>query len=337
MAAAAPEGSIRDYVALQSFSRPILRYLDDPDISEICVNRPGEVWIEKHGEQTCYKVAELTFTHLYTFAGLVADYSSQYISPEKPILSATLPGGFRVQFVIPPASLKDHVVISIRKQTVMELSMDEYEKAGMFSQTRVAALDDVTAEDPLAELLKNKQYREFLTTAIASKKNIVVSGGTGTGKTTFLNACLKSIPAHERIITIEDVDELRVPHANAARLFYSRGDQGVGKHTVSELLTSCLRLRPDRILFGELRGVETYDYLESINTDHPGSITTIHSNSPASCLARMATMVLRAKLGLSFEEIKAYLDSIIDIVVQIERTRHGRVIKEIRYARLDPT
>ncbi len=325
----AEEQELQDFIALLTFSRPIKHYLDQPDISEISVNRPGEVWIEKGHKRTCYAVPELTFEHLLTFANLVADFSEQHISPQNPILSATMPGGYRIQFVIPPACSKEHVVLSIRKKTVTRLCLEDYHASGFFDEVTLASIDQDAGADPLTDLLESRNYKEFLRQAVLAKKNIVISGQTSSGKTTFASALLEEIPEDERIITIEDADELDPPQPNHVRLFFSRGGQGVSKHTAADLLRACLRLRPDRIFFGELRGEEAADFVDSINTAHPGSITTIHANGTRLAIHRIYDMMNNQ---MPFEQFKNYITSVIEVFVHIVSTPAGRRIGEIYYS-----
>lgn len=324
-----------DFVGLKAFSKPLKQFLDDPDISEIHINRPGEVWIEKKSKVSCHTIPELTFRQLETFVGLVADFSDQYIRTENPLLSAAMPDGYRIQVVVPPACLANHVIISIRKQTVVDLTLDDYELQGTFNKTRISSFDNAQEEDQLAGLLKENRLSEFCRQAVLQKKNIILSGSTGSGKTTFLNALIKVIPGTERLLTIEDVDEIRLIQPNNARLFFSRGGQGRGNHTTGDLLNACLRLNPDRIIFGELRGEETIDYLESINTAHPGSITTVHANNPESCIERLIVMTQKGDFGLNYADVKRYVKNIIDVVIQIDSVGKRREITGIRYNGLE--
>lgn len=325
------DSKVEDYVGLKAFSKPINEFLEDPTISEICINRPGEAWVEKGCETFFHKVPELTYRHLETFIGLVADFSEQHINKKHPLLSASMPNGYRIQAVIPPATLANTVVISIRKQTVVNLTIDDYEKSGAFNHTQVSSFQQTQSDDFLCDLLRKNKIREFCEQAVLTKKNIIVSGSTGSGKTTFLNALIKDIPDTERLITIEDVDEIRLTQKNHARLFFSRGGQGKGQHTTSDLLRACLRLNPNRIMFGELRGEEAIDYLESINTAHPGSITTVHANNPESCLERLIVMTQKGNFGLSYSDVKRYVQSIVDVIIQINPIGGRREITGILY------
>jgi len=319
-------------VAIHTFLRPLAPFLAQDGITEISINRPEEVWIEKKGEMERHAVPELDFAHIRTLANLVAKYSEQQISEQTPLLSATLPGGYRVQIVLPPAVEAGQVAISIRKQALLDISLEDYEKLGAFEGINKKTAQDLENEDRLSFLFKHGQYLEFIETALLAKKNILISAGTSTGKTTFLNACLKVIPEKERLLTIEDAREVRISHPNRVHMIVSRGDQGLAKVTPQQLLEASLRLRPDRIILGELRGVEAFAYLRAINSGHPGSITTIHADSPQLAFEQLALMVLQADLGMERPQILEYIQAILPIVVQLKRGERGcRYISEIYY------
>ncbi len=272
---------------------------------------------------------ELTVQHLERLARMVAGSTRQTINQETPLLSATLPTGERIQCVLPPAA-RHGPALSIRKQIIRNLSIEEYGKLGAFDAVHIISKQDASAADTkIRKLLADGQIEAFITQAARSRKNILLSGGTSTGKTTFLNAILKEIPTGERIITIEDTPELMPPHPNCLSLIASKGDQGISHVTIQDLLEASLRLRPDRILLGELRGKEAYSFLRAVNTGHPGSITTIHADSPQSALEQICLMVMQAGLGLKHEEIMAYIRSVIDIVIQLKRTGGTRHVSDM--------
>lgn len=319
-------------VAIHTFLRPLSPFLNQDGIAEISINRPGEAWIEKSGEMECHAVPELAFSHIRSLANLVARYSEQQISEETPLLSATLPGGYRVQIVLPPAVEAGSVAISIRKQTLLDMDLESYEKLGAFERINDKTVQEREEQKKLFYLFERKNYRWFIEAALLLKKNILISAGTSTGKTTFLNACLKAIPHTERILTIEDAREVKTPHANRVHLLSSRGGQGLAKVTPQQLLEASLRLRPDRIILGELRGAEAFAYLRAINSGHPGSITTIHADSPTLAFEQLALMVMQADLGMERPQILEYIKSIIPIVVQLKRGEKGkRYISEVYY------
>ena len=310
------------------------KYLNDPDISEICVNRPGELWIEKAGEPEMLFIEnkEITDDILWRLGRLVANYTDQSIAANKPLLSASLPSGERIQFATPPVS-RFGVALSIRKQVMRDLSLDDYREMGAFESIKENSASKTDINQTLQSHLDASEYQDFISAAIRAKKNIIVSGGTSTGKTTLLNAILKEIEPHERIVTIEDTPEVMPPQKNHVSLLASKGDQGQSKVTIQDLLEASLRFRPDRILLGELRGKEAYSFLRAVNTGHPGSITTIHADTPQGALEQICLMVMQANLGLTHDQIMAYISSIIDVVIQLKRIGGKRTISEIWYPR----
>jgi type IV secretion system protein VirB11 len=319
-------------VAIHTFLRPLAPFLNQEGVTEISINRPEEVWIEKKGDMKQHFVPELDFSHIRTLSNLVAKYSEQRISEETPLLSATLPGGYRVQIVLPPAVEAGMVAISIRKQALLDINLEDYEKLKAFASINKRSSQEIENEGCLTSLFQKQNYREFIESALLAKKNILISAGTSTGKTTFLNACLKAIPQNERILTIEDAREVKLSHPNRVHLLSSRGGQGLAKVTPQQLLEASLRLRPDRIILGELRGVEAFSYLRAINSGHPGSITTIHADSPQLAFEQLTLMVMQADLGMERPQILEYIRTIIPIVVQLKRREKGhRYISEIYY------
>ena len=320
------------YAALETYLAPFKTLFAEDGVNEIMVNKPQEVWIEKRGEMRLEVIPELDFEHLLGLGRLVAQSTDQMISEEKPLLSATLPNGYRIQVIFPPACEPGCVAMSIRKGSGLQLTLEDYDKMGAFNSTATKELDDPN-NIILADFIKNNKIREFLEKAILCKKNIIISGGTSTGKTTFTNAALLSIPHEERIITVEDAREIQLPqHPNKVNLLSSKGGQGRAKVTTQDLIEACLRLRPDRIIVGELRGAEAFSFLRAINTGHPGSISTLHADAPAMALEQLKLMVMQAGLGMPPEEIKNYILAVIDIVIQLKRGDGGRrYISEIYF------
>lgn len=319
-------------VYLKQYMGLFEKYLNDPDISEICVNKPGELWIEKAGEPEMLFIEnkEITDDILWRLGRLVANYTDQSIAANKPLLSASLPSGERIQFATPPVS-RFGVALSIRKQVMRDLSLDDYREIGAFERLKESSASKIDIYQTLQSHLDACEYQDFISAAIRAKKNIIVSGGTSTGKTTLLNAILKEIEPHERIVTIEDTPEVMPPQKNHVSLLASKGDQGQSKVTIQDLLEASLRFRPDRILLGELRGKEAYSFLRAVNTGHPGSITTIHADTPQGALEQICLMVMQANLGLTHDQIMAYISSIIDVVIQLKRIGGKRTISEIWY------
>ena len=317
---------------LTRYLEPLRPWLDEAAVSEISVNVPGKVWIEAAGKpREEFDVPELTADLLAQLSRQVAASTDQLINEEKPLLSAALPTGERVQVVAPPAAPNGYA-LSIRKQVLKNMSLDDYAKQGAFDMTQLSREVDISDEvKSLQKALKKGEVQEFLSLAVRTHQNMVISGGTSTGKTTFLNALLQEIPMDERIITIEDTREVSAPHGNLLNLIAAKGDQGKSLITIQDLLEASLRLRPDRIILGELRGKEAYTFLRAINTGHPGSICTLHADSPAGAIEQLSLMVLQANLGLSRSEIKDYVSSKIDIVIQLKREGSRRFISAIQF------
>jgi len=317
---------------LSRYLEPFRPWLDKPNVSEISVNLPGEIWVEAAGEPRArFEVKELSADLLAQLARQIAANTDQLINEERPLLSAALPDGERVQVVAPPAAPNGYA-LSIRKQVLRNLSLDDYSKQGAFDMTKTGK--DMELDSSVKELracLKKNEIQKFLSLAVKYQQNMIISGGTSTGKTTFLNALMQEIPNDERIITIEDTREVNAPHGNQLNLIAAKGDQGKALITIQDLLEASLRLRPDRIILGELRGKEAYTFLRAINTGHPGSISTLHADSPAGAIEQLSLMVLQANLGLSRSEIKDYVFNMIDIVVQLKREGSRRYISAIQY------
>lgn len=313
------------FTALDTFLEPLAALFAEEGIQEISINRPGEAWVEKFGDMRREELPQLTAEHLRSLALLVAQSTSQMISEEKPLLSATLPGGYRIQVVFPPACADNGIAISIRKQAAMVMDLDTYEKLGAFEQTKTGLGVHDPLDDVLAELYAKGDVKGFISHAIRHKKNVIISGGTSTGKTTFMNAALKEIPSTERIITVEDAREVQIDHIpNRVHMMVSKGGQGRSKVTTQELIEACLRLRPDRIIVGELRGAEAFSYLRAVNTGHPGSVATLHADSPELAIEQLILMIMQADLGITRDQIKAYVESVIQVIIQLKRGEKGR-------------
>jgi type IV secretion system protein VirB11 len=317
------------HTALETFLAPLASCLAPEGVSEVSINKPQEAWIETNGEMRREELPDLDARHLKMLSGLIAEFTQQDLSPEKPLLSATLPEGYRVQVVLPPAA--QDLCLSIRKPSVVQYDLAAYEALGAFQNT-MKTREDAPQDSTLVEFMQRHEYRAFLDAAIRNRQNMIISGGTSTGKTTFLNACLRAIAPQERLITIEDAREVQLIQANRVHLLASRGGQGRAQVTPQQLIEASLRLRPDRIIMGELRGIEAFAFLRAINTGHPGSIATIHADTPMMAFEQLALMVMQADLGLSRTQIIDYIRHIVPIVVQLKRGEEGRrFVSEIYY------
>ena len=276
--------------ALRTFLEPIQGFLARDGVSEVSINRPGEAWIEYRGDMERVDVPAYNIETLMQLGRLVAQAAEQVVSEENPLLSATLPEGHRVQVVFPPACEVGSVAFSIRKPSTLQYDLDTYEKIGAFAETKTEAHRD-PRQDDLRELYRIRAFGKFIRCAVRAHKNIIISGGTSTGKTTFLNAMLREISASERIITVEDAREVVLKQPNRLHLLASRGGQGRAKVTPQQLIEACLRLRPDRIIMGELRGAEAFSFLRAVNTGHPGSIATLHADTPAMAFEQLVLLI----------------------------------------------
>ena len=318
---------------LDAYLRPLASWLERPDVTDILINAPGEVWVETLGGDTQRHAApELTDTILWRLAGQIAAAAHQGVSREHPLLAATLPDGGRVQIVAPPAT-RGPMALAIRKHVVNDLDLDDYAAASAFDEVRSVALDEVSETDrSLQGLLDAGDVAGFLRSAVRARKNIIVSGGTSTGKTTFLNALVKEIPREERLIIIEDTPEVRLDHPNAVGLIAARGNLGEAQVGMEDLLQASLRMRPDRIILGELRGPEAYSFLRAVNSGHPGSITTVHADSPRAAVEQIALMVLQAGVNLGRSEIVAYVGGVVDVAVQLSRRAGRRIVSQVAFS-----
>lgn len=322
--------------ALEVYLKPITLLLSKKGINEISINQPNEAWVEKMGDMFRVDLPGYDLKHLKSLSRLIAQSTEQKVSEETPLLSASLPGGYRIQVVFPPACDNNTVVMSIRKKTDLEWDLDTFEEMGMFTKTTFEETID-ESDVVLSKLLKANRIKDFIKQAILTKKNIIVSGGTSTGKTTFVNGCLRTIPKTERLISVEDTREIKLDlHPNRVHLIASRGGQGRAQVSTQSLIEACLRLRPDRIIVGELRGSEAFAFLRGINTGHPGSISTLHADTPQMALQQLKLMVMQAGLGMEPQDIMDYVTNVIDIVVQLKRGDKGRrFVSEIYFKNFD--
>lgn len=289
------------------YLRPIENLILDPDISEIMLNSPTEIFIEKQG--VIEKVEGISIPHdqLRVAVQNIARSLGDDISEEKPILDSRLPDGSRIAAVLPPCSIHG-ITLTIRKFNTRSFTIADL--------IRIGTITEATAT--------------YLKQAIINRKNILISGGTGTGKTTLLNILADFIPDEDRLLVIEDTAEIHIRKPNLVR-FEARRQQGpkIPAVTIRDLLKASLRHRPERTILGEIRGEEAFDLLQALNTGHSGSLSTIHANSAAQALSRLASCVLQSGIDLPFKAIKASIADSIHLLVHIERRQARRYISEI--------
>lgn len=315
-------------VYLDSYLAPLAEFLARGDITDIYINRPGEIWIETlGGDVECRPLAALTGTALRRLAHQIAATNAQGVNRENPLLAGALPDGSRVQVVLPPAT-RGEPAIAIRKHVSAGISLDDFAAGGAFSATMIGAAYESPDEKPAA-VAGSDEITDMLRTAVCERRNILISGGTSSGKTTFLNALLREIPSNERLILIEDTPELQIKHPNAVGLLAVRGHLGEASVTAEDLLIASLRMRPDRIILGEIRGTEAMTFLRAINTGHPGSLSTVHADSPERAIDQLALLTLQSGSKLGWNDVRQYITESIAIIVQLSRDIEGRRVRSI--------
>ena len=325
---AAPGGELSALDLTLCALRPLLA---EPGVTELCINRPREIFIETHAGWRREDLPFADFEWCRRLAKLIANVTRQRIDESAPLLSAALPSGERVQVVLPPATTPGCVAITIRRPADTVWSLEELSRRGVFAGTAAGGRVEAT-DTELLRLHREGEYAKFMRLAVRARKNIVVSGATGSGKTTWTKALIREIPAAERLVTIEDARELVLDgHPNHVRLFYSKDDQGLARVTPKQLLECCLRMRPDRILLAELRAEEAFDYLRNVNSGHPGSITSVHASSAELAFEQLTLLVKQSRGGRSLarRDIHGLLNLLVDIVIQCDLESHRRVIREV--------
>lgn len=316
-------------IYLRSYLVPLAEMLARPDVTDIYVNRPGELWVETTaGAIERHESPGLDDATLARLARQIAALSHQGINREHPLLSATLPDGARVQVVAPPAT-RGPLALAIRKHVSPDLTLDDYSSGGAFADTRSGNAEPSEADRHMKAMLDEGDIAAALAVAVKARRNIVVAGGTSTGKTTFLNALLREVPMDERLILIEDTPELYIRHENAVGLLAARSGLGEAKVDANDLLAASLRMRPDRIILGELRGPEAFAFLRAVNTGHPGSMTTVHADGPERAIEQIVLLALQAGTQLNREDVRHYIRTTIDIFVQLARSGGRRYVEQV--------
>jgi type IV secretion system protein VirB11 len=312
---------------LDNFLAPLAPVLERADVTDIWINRPGEVWIESLGGALEHlSEPALSEKLLGRLAKQIAARSSQGISPSQPLLAATLPDGSRVQIAAPPAT-REGYAFAIRKHVSANLSLADWEEADAFDD--IGGNEVEFSDDRQFVSVPTNKAANALRAAVRDRKNILISGGTSTGKTTFLNSLLAEIPREERLVLIEDTAELHIQHENAVGLIAARGELSEAQISAEDLLIAALRMRPDRIILGELRGVEAFTFLRAVNTGHPGSMTTVHADTPQRAIEQLSLLVLQAGSKLSRDDVRHYVRESVDVFVQLERRGGKRRVSEV--------
>lgn len=304
-------------------------------VTEICINRVGELYFEDNQGWHRQEVPTLTFQRAMQFCIAVVNESNtgQRITDLTPMVSLTFPTGQRAQFVIPPAVEAGRVSITIRLPSKQTRTLDQYEAEGFFNQILEDNGGITAADQELLDLRAARRYGDFFRQAVLHKKNIVVSGATGSGKTTFMKSLVQYIPPEERLITIEDARELFIDQPNVVHLLYSKGGQSASNITAKTCMEACLRMKPDRIILAELRGDESFYFIRNCASGHPGSITSCHSGTTEQTWDQLTLMIKASSegAGLEFATIKHLLMMIIDIVVHIKAHAGSRYITGIDF------
>jgi pilus assembly protein CpaF len=288
------------------FLRPIAHLIEDPDVSEIMVNGSRRIFVERHGLVREVADIRLDERNLRVAVKNIARALGDDVSEEQPILDSRLPDGSRVAAVFPPCSLGG-TTLTIRKFQTRFFTAEELVRIGTMTAEMLATLE----------------------TAIAAGKNILISGGTSTGKTTLLNALATFLPVDDRVVLIEDTAELQLDRPNLVRFEARRPQTDVPAVTIRDLLRATLRHRPDRIIVGEVRGGEAFDLLQALNTGHAGTLSTIHANTADQALARFASCVVQSGVELPYQAVRYQIADAIDVVLHLARRQGSRVVDEL--------
>ena len=328
--------------------RPIVPHLERPDVFEVTVNRPGELWARTFKGWEMVKIPELTMTYLTSLANAIAVFNG---IPLHSIVSVVLPGGQRGQIVLPPACIDGTLSLIIRKHSLVVKTLDELAAEGAFDSFQDVSFNKPTADEAqalvakrdfsrlaqfeadLLALKREGRMRDFLDMCVSTHRNIIISGKTGSGKTTFARSMIERVSPDERLLTIEDVHELFLEnHPNRVHMLYGYGK---GRVTAVDALRSAMRQSPDRIFLAELRGDEAWEYVGSANTGHPGSITTTHANNALQTYQRVGTLIKQSEVGrvLDQDMINRTLYGTIDVVLYFSERKLCEVFYDPVFAK----
>ncbi len=329
-------------LAVNRLMVPLMELMDRKDVTEVTINRPGEAWAKTFVGWEHHSIPALSLGYLEALTRSIIVYNGMQVRPSN---SVVLPDGQRGQIIMPPAVLDGTISMSIRKHSSTVRSLEELTANGAFEGARDVSINRPTEAEVAAALARGDFQRlepfeaellaikrsgdmaRFLEACVLAKRNIVIAGKTGSGKTTLARSVIEKVPFDERIVTIEDVHELFLEnHPNRVPMLFGSGQ---GRVSADECLAACMRMSPDRIFLAELRGNEAWEYLNSLNTGHPGSITTVHANSALSTFQRIATLIKKSEVGrqLEMETVRQTLHATIDVVIQMD----SRKVTEVYY------
>lgn len=310
------------------------RFLDDPEVEDVCVNRPNEVFVNRAGTWSAETV-ELSFADCFAIGRLLANYARQTLDKVHPQLNCTLPTGERVALCIPPMVDEGTVGIAIRRQVVRDLSLDQLSASGLFEGTQLIRRTDgrpLRRDDAMEQCASAGDCVGLLKAMVRCRRNIAVGGGTGAGKTTLMNAIAREFPEDDRIVTIEDVREVKVRCRNHVALVVSYDGHAVAQTTADSALRMAMRMIPDRVLLGECRGSETTAFLRLLNSGHPGSLTSVHADDAETVFWKLAQLAAESTPNSSHEHAMAMAKGFIDVSVFVEVVAGvGRRVREIHY------
>jgi type IV secretion system protein VirB11 len=345
-------GSSDKYVSILAHLRALQGWLDDSRVNEIAVNAPGIVQLWKGGVWEQVDAPPISFEYLQALGNFLANLSQKPFDEGDPILSAYLPGGERIEMTMPPTAPRGMIYLNLRKHTSQAFDLAQFVEQGYFKRARHMYSPSLSEDERarlcdqlepaqrlLWDLARAGDWPQFFKQAVRDWQNILVSGATGSGKTSFIRALIELIPAWERLITVEDTPEMPLRnHPNSQALFYRRdghaGERVVGA-TAKQVLQAVMRKTPNRVLLAELRGDETFYYVQNVlNSGHPGGIATVHANSPQEAFVRVALLIKASEEGrsLALDEILRLLHTLVHVVVQLVFDRdQGRHVPAIYY------